>query len=343
MGSKIDSTKDSSIWTIVDRENGRARLLGYKDIYELIGDVLHLRNFSRGNTLSTVIGIPIPAQIAEMSLAGSFLKVKIKKAPSLGYLQLNAMLERQNPRTAYYERIFRKPKLVRESKESPEHEFSYVEDSIQLSNMRSDDRIEVELINRKLPAFSMDSSSLIVPLQNVVEPFARLLSGFCSLDLFKQHLLNPELSKKSARVFENAVAWLLSLMGYSVVLLGEYENLDISDTKYRVGSVDLIAQREGENLLLIDCDTSMPDERKIRSMIGMVNHFKHVFGERRQSSIAPVLFSPKDCTGISDVAPDAIFSQNVRVRIADRHVIESIFVETLKGNSKRARSILVYW
>lgn len=147
---------------------------------------------------------------------------------------------------------------------------------------------------------------------------------------FKQDLLNPERSKKSARVFENAVAWLLSLIGFSTVLLGSYENLRIPETKYVVGSIDIIAYRENEHLLLIDCDTSIPDDRKIRSMIGVVDHFKNLQGRDRRPNIVSIIFSPKDRTGIS--------KGNQSVKIADRHVIESIFKDAMKGNAERARS-----
>jgi hypothetical protein len=269
-----------------------------------------------------------------MSLVDSTLRVKIKKAPSLVNLQLNTLLERANPRTGYYDRIWRKPKLLKESKEVSSREFSYADNSIQLRNIEPDDRIEVELISRKLPAMSLDISSLVVPLRNAVEPFARVLSAFCSIDLFKKNLLSPELSKDSAKVFENAVAWLLSLIGFSVIWLGKsYENISIVGTKYNVGSADIIAYRENEHLLLVDCDTSIPDDRKIRSMAGVADHFKKLQGTKRQPIIVPMIFSPKDCTGISSGV------QNVK--IIDKQRIESTFGKAMKGNAEQARSDLV--
>ena len=340
IGSQVDGRIDDDIWHVMDDQNGPSRLAGYKNVYELIKETLRIRDFDRGRPRALVIGIPMPARIADISLDGESVKIKIKKAFSLNDLQLNMSFERVNPRTDYFEPFWRKTQHVKKCRYPLKRGFCYVTNSIKLANSKPHDRIDVELIHKRVPTLSMDETSLRVPLENAVEPFAKALSAFCSLDVFKERLLKPEQfvegRKKPNTIFENAVAWLLSLIGFSVLQLGRpFEILKIPETGYQVGSVDIIAYRENEHLLLVDCDTSIPDEKKIRSMMTIKDHFRYIQDEHKQPNIICAIFSPKDCIGISVDHQD--------VRIMGRYQIERIFEEAMRGNTEQAQSCLLYW
>lgn len=329
-----------NLWLIIDGENGHARLLGYKDIYELISETLRIREFDRGRDRDLVVGIPIFARIANVSLVGSSVEIKTKKSFGLKDLQLNLSLQRVNTRTGYYEPICRTTEIVKNCERPPAHVFYYVTNSIQLTNLRPPNRIEVELIHRQVPTLSMAGTHLMVPLENAVEPFAKTLNAFCSLEIFKEHLLNPERcvdgKTKPNTIFENAVSWLLSLVGFSILPLGRrFEKLRIPETGYEVGSVDIIAYRENECILLVDCDTSIPDDKKIRSMMTVKEHFRFIQDENRRPDIVSAIFSPKDCSGIS--------VDRQAVKIVDRHQIQLIFEKAMEGSTEDARSPLLYW
>ena len=323
-----------NLWPIVESQNGTAKLLGFKDIYELISETLKIRDFSRDRRRDLIIGIPLPARIVDASLVGSSAKIKTKKVFGLEDLQLNLSIIRVNPRISYYESVWRKTERVEKCKRAPARNFCYATNSIELTNLRPHDRIEVELIHRQVPTLGIDATYLEVPLENAVEPFAKTLFSFCSFDLFKKRLLEPEQFRKASKEFENAVAWLLSIIGFSVAPLGRFEKLRIPETKFEVGSIDMIAHRENECVLLVDCDTKIPDEKKIRSMMALKDHFKFIPDKHRRPYIISAIFSPKDCTGIS-------VDRNV-VKIVDRYQIEQIFEEAMKGNLEKARSPLVY-
>ena len=221
----------------------------------------------------------MPARIVDISFDKESVEIKTKKVFSLDDLQLNISVERVNPRTNHFEPFWRTTELVKKCKHPLKRGFCYVMNSIKLANSKPHDRIEVELIHRKVPTLSMDKTSLMVPLENAVEPFAKALNAFCSLDVFKERLLNPERfgkgRTKTNTVFENAVAWLLSLIGFSVLHLGrDFEILRIPESGAQVGSADIIAYRENDHLLLVDCDSSIPDEKKIRSMMVLKDHFE---------------------------------------------------------------------
>ena len=323
-----------NLWSIVESQNGRAKLLGFEDIYELINETLRIRDFSRERRRDLVIGVPIPARIANATLVGSSVNIKTKKVFGLEDLQLNLYIKRWNPRIARNDHVGRKTELVKKCKRPSAGNFCYVTNAIQLADLRPHDRIEVELIHRQVPTLGIDKTHLEVPLQNAVEPFAKTLFSFCSFDLFRKRLLNPEQFRKAGKEFENAVAWLLSLIGFSVAPLGRFEELKIPETGYQVGSIDMIAHRENECILLVDCDTKIPDDKKIRSMMEVKEHFKFIQDEYKRPYIVSAIFSPKDCTGIS--------VDRQTVKIVGRHQIKRIFEEAMKGNLEQARSSLVY-
>jgi len=334
IGSQADSRKDDSLWHILESQNGSARLIGYENIYELIRETLRIKDFDRGRPRGLVIGIPMPARIIEMSIDGSALKIKTKKVFCLDNLQLNISAERVYPRTSYFETFRRKIHPIKKCKKPSKHEFCYVTNSVQLDDLRPHDRIEVELIHKQVPTLSMDKSHLMVPLGKPFEPFAKVLNAFCSLDLFKERLLTPERfvegRTKPNTVFENAVAWLLSIIGFSVVQLGRrFENLKIPETGYQVGSIDMIAYKENEYLLLVDCDTSIPDEKKIRSMKTVKDYFKIIQDKKGEPRLLSVIFSPKDCTGIQ--------RDPLNIRIIDSSQIKRIFEEAMMGNTQEAQ------
>jgi len=337
--TKANEENRKSVWSIIDDQNGHARLLGYKDIYELIRETLRIKEFDRGKPQDLVIGVPMPARIVNTSLVNSTVKVKIKKIVSLSDLQLNISSSRVKPHTQYYEIVSRTTDLVKGCKRSSTRNFCYVTNSIQFADLRPHDFIDVELIHRQVPTLRMDKTRLQAPLENAVEPFARTLNAFCSVEIFKERLLNPERCAEGRirpnTIFENAVAWLLSLAGFCVLPLGKrFEKLKILETDYEVGSIDMIAYRENEYLLLIDCDTSIPDRKKIQSMTLVKKHLEPLQDKHQRPYIASIIFSPRECTGIS-VDPLA-------VKIIERHRIKRIFEEVMKGNLEQARSSLIY-
>jgi len=328
-----------NLWPIVESQNGKAIVLGFKDIYDLINEKLRIRAFYQQGRRDLVIGIPIPARIANVSLVGSSIEIETKVFPSED-LQLNLSIRRVPPRKHQSERVWKKTELVKKCKLPPERHFCYATNSIQLTDLRPHDRIEIELIHRQAPTLTIDETHLEVPLENTVEPFAKALNNFCPLDVFKKRLLAPERCKegktKPQDIFENAVAWLLSLVGFSVLSLGGgyFERLKIPTTGVEIGSIDMIAYQENECLLFIDCDIKIPDDKKIRSMMTVKEHFRFLQDEHRRPDIVSAIFSPKDCTGIS--------VDRQHVKIVDRHQITRMFEEAMKGNPEQARSSLIY-
>lgn len=297
---KASADDRKHIWSIIDSQEGAAKLLGYAEIYDLINEILGIRKFNRGEERDFVLGVPIYARIVDTDLKGSSVEITTKKHINLDNLQLNLSLDRLKPRAYQSETVQRITKLVEKCKRPLIEDFCCVTSTIQITDMQPHDRIEVTLINRDFPTLEVDRTFMMVPLKNTVEPFAKTLLRFCSLEKIGQHLLNPEQCAEKQKmtpdkIFERAVSWLLSLAGFSVISLGkQYEKL-IEPTKYEIGSVDIIAYRENEYLLLVDCDTKIPDEKKIGSLLNMKGYFSFIQDKHKEPRINPVIFSPRYC------------------------------------------------
>ena len=143
-----------------------------------------------------------------------------------------------------------------------------------------------------------------------------------------------------SEIFENAVAWLLSMAGFSTIRLGikvktakgicqQTDRLKL-ENEYQVGAADIIAYNNIETLYLIDCDLKGNDNKKIQDLIELQKHFQSVFGEYKQLRIVPVLCSPKDLNEI--IREGLVLFGNYR--------INQMFEDVMRGHAEQARSTL---
>lgn len=185
----------------------------------------------------------------------------------------------------------------------------------------------------------LDEHSVKVPYERTTEAFSQAVVAFYPLEVFKQHLFTPEQFKSKDRVFQDAVTRLLSLAGYSIIVLGKkqyqipgektriYEVL-YNDSEYPVGSADLIAHRDDE-LLIIDCTTSTPDENKI-------NHLNDVIKYLRQ----PPLSIPLNITAFIFTPQEFAYNDDEEVLIVDGSKSSEILDEILKNTHARVKIAL---
>ena len=203
--------------------------------------------------------------------------------------------------------------------------------------------MNVKLIHRD-SGLTLDRTSRTVPLENVADPFVKTLDAFCSLDKLKMMLFEPEhYGRNPAKIFENAVTWLLSLAGFETVHLGvqikklnnKEESFDMlfAESNYHIGSADILAYEENRRVLLIDCDIDTVDSKKVKKLAELKNHFREKLKGYERLPIVPILFTPKD---VREISP------SLDVMIADQSVIKRIFEAVAQGNREHARSLLYY-
>lgn len=158
---------------------------------------------------------------------------------------------------------------------------------------------------------------------------------FYPAEYLESDLLNPELVEKADSIFQDAVAGLLSLIGYSVIVLGKKKrnNRELDklrfESKVVLGSVDLIAFREDDKLFLAECTIDIVDDTKIRLLQKMVNNLVSE-EDRKYSKGMGLIFSSQDCRDIRR-------RYHEDIRIMDSHKLKIIFDLMMKGKNKDAR------
>ncbi|MGD0330581.1 MAG: hypothetical protein ABSB40_09095 [Nitrososphaeria archaeon] len=91
----------------------------------------------------------------------------------------------------------------------------------------------------------MVSNTSRAECSRVTSPSDLVYSQFCSPSTFEERFFSPESCEsgkvKPQQIFENTIAALFAMGGYSVVRLNGDEQLHNSKTKTEIGSVDLPA------------------------------------------------------------------------------------------------------
>jgi hypothetical protein len=309
------------LWNIVKDNEIVARRLGFQDICTLIKNRLQIE-YGNGYQKDFELVVPSLASIENAYFVNSRFEVKVKKASSLKDLQLNLTLERDNIP------IWTEPRKLKDEKPETLQTSIIVTEALDLRGVLPHDFMNVELILGE-SALTLDRKGMYAPLENAVEPFLKTLDAFCSLQKLESMLLEPYQYKKTGKIFENSVTWLLSLAGYNPIYLGKNFEKCRTKTQFEVGSADIIAYEENKRILLMDCDTGPMDPRKIQQLIELGKYFSESFKEYRGLEIIPVLVTPKDYRG-----------QPMKgVRIVDCESLKKILEELSKGNRERARNI----
>jgi hypothetical protein len=320
------------LWAIVQNQAGEAKRLYYARMEDLIKEVLKMDNIF--HNIDFILTIADLAKIKNVIFGVSSLEVEIERIVGLKDLQLNVVVERTTD-GGFRKNVFRQGFDADKSEEKSIGKICLSKVTVQTPPLCPYDSVELELIHRN-SALTLDQAYERVPLQNVVEPFFKTLDAFCPFEKFKKMLLKPEDFKNAPeKMFENAVAWLLSLAGFHTIYLGANSkatktSFDVlqKNGRYHIGSADIIAYEDNERVLLVDCDISGLDEKKIQKLIEIREHFKAScdYGELK---FVPALFTPR------------YFGEDMKnkpVAIVDGNVIERILEDLSKGDIESARS-----
>jgi len=330
-----------SLWKVVQRQDNAAKRLNYTTMGELIKDVLKIE-FSGRDRKDFELTISDIADIQDVTFGESSFQVEIMKISGFKDLQLNVILKRATSGGSFYP-VWRDIVPVDKVKPQSHGIRNTLKIDVQPPSLLPFDLIELKLIHRD-SALTLDENRLRAPLQNVVDPFFKVLNSFCSIDEFKKMLLEPEnCGKKPDKRFEIAITWLLSLAGFHTIYLGaktkatQKKSLIAHDvlraeSGYHIGGADIIAYKDNEGILLIDCDIGPLDDKKIEKLIETRDHFQTLW-DFGQLKIVPVLCSPKS---FRETAMDQY------VAIVDGNVIKTILEEIAKGDRESARSKIFY-
>ena len=318
------------LWAIAQSQTRLPKELSYSDMDELIKDTLRTDDLRHNKDFELTISDL--AKIENVTFNASSFVVEISKILGLENLQLN-ILQGRSESGGFLRTVWRNRYSLDEIETQQPRETVSV--TVQPPDVFPFDNITLELIHRG-SFLIIDESWKTAPLQNVVEPFFKVLDAFCPMDEFREMLLKPETFENAPeKMFENAVSWLLSLAGFHTIYLGAnskatkkfFDALRMHD-KYHIGSTDIVAYEDNKRVLLVDCDIKGVDEKKIQKLVEICDYFKSG-SSCKELEIVPVLFVPRS---YGEAA------KNKPVAIADGPVIESMLEEIAKGDREGARS-----
>jgi hypothetical protein len=324
--TELDKNQErGKLWAIVTDQYLEAKKRRYPDIVFLIKDALDT-DYLGSREIDFDVSVTPSVKIDSVTIEGSLCKVKVGDLSGLKGLQLNFALGRPN----YH---IEPPWSGEASLDDYKPSGDSVEVTVEPSNMLPLDMMHVELIHKNVP-LCISVLEAQVPLENTTEPFLKALNAFCSIEEFQKMLFAPETYTKPAdKFFENAVAWLLALAGYSVVNLNpakniiSFEKIKAPETDVEIGTADLLAYEENKRLLLIDCDINGVDNNKVQSVVNAKKYLEKLLDLPNGFSIVPAICTPKECDPIEN-----------GVAIVDCRVLKSILEEVTKGNSEKARN-----
>jgi len=323
-------------WKLLDEMESLVIPLGFDDVYQWINNALGIRGFRKGDENSFIIGLPIKAKLNEPQAKKNIVTFSVKSHKNIPDLQVNLLQWEWDPRRAEYITIDRKPKRLTHLEKQNDNYVIYA-DEVNFSLIHPKHLIKVYLISNKLPQLRIDDKTCRPSLENTLEPLIKAMGEFYSLEQFQEQLLNPEkiipkekrIEKDPSWLFEEAISWLLSLGGLSVIRLGEkeYIHLDYGENL----SADIIAYKENDYLFIIDCDIRHVDVTKANNLLRIVDYFKPIQNEIGKPKIIPVIFTPKE----------PITSEIQRkVQVVDGPMIKRLLERAIEGDIDGFCSIL---
>lgn len=130
-------------------------------------------------------------------------------------------------------------------------------------------------------------------------PLYRALTTFCPTAELSGALAYPQAMQIPKRqpwgvqdYFERNTCWLLSCFGFASVMLGEYETLRTTGSKFQRGSLDVLAFNEARRiLLLVACTLNAPKEDDFGNLMALRSIFLDEIFANSSISTIPVMFT----------------------------------------------------
>jgi hypothetical protein len=167
-----------------------------------------------------------------------------------------------------------------------------------------------------------------------LNPLIAVIRRFCGADDPKTLILNPELKPKhktsESALFELRINWLLSTLGFSGVILGNYEKLLAGPTKHEYGSVDIIATHsKNRTLFLIGCSLDPPKEQDKDKLVNVAAVVEREVFANVEQRIQPLIMTSAVGCGV-DI--DSLMGRGSGVVVLDRSGLERLWDLAEGGN-----------
>lgn len=176
--------------------------------------------------------------------------------------------------------------------------------TIPTPDLHDDDEVEITLIHSEMGEVHKHrerARRYLSPEDS--NPLHEALKLFCSSAELEKLLTSPheaqgpdEKKKKKpldpAAAFEVRVTWILSLFGFSTILLSDHEVLRPPGMKYEQGSVDILAYSKEQGMFLtVACTTAALHERDFNNLSNMRGTLQDEVLHSASLAVLPIIFT----------------------------------------------------
>lgn len=325
--AKLTRKSDENNWFLLEVTDGKqlsqdfynqgvitaVKNLGYDDVKQAVNHLLETNFNSSSNSFDFIVSVPVYITFENIVFENSVLKVSllcdcnIAKNPSVFLL-----LKERKTNSLKSDGLF---EIEIHELDTPEKNFKILAGEVSLPHVTEEDVVELSSTYGELSEICRirePVKELLKPQE--VNPLFIVLKQFCSEEKLKKLLLEPQtietnrgkkqFSSNQGRLFERSISWLLSMLGFSTILLGEYEELK-EKTQNIYGSVDILAYRRRKHIfLLVNCTMKPPDDNEISKTNEVAERLRREFFEDTKTRVLPVVFS---------VAETKIGNKSVRI------------------------------
>jgi hypothetical protein len=294
--------------------------LGYEMPYDAIAALCGANVWPNTSHSGDVyIWLPVYACITDGSLAPTSgqLTVGALKHRRLKAVQAAFVMKPQPPNEQPERRWT--ANLARSEKSGSE--VQAVAATVSVGSCDSNSIIEVKLVHKEIGEIDRWSKTVsdLLPRPQT-NPLFEALKRFCDESQLEALLIQPSAvhSKrvKESAAFEHHVAWMLNLLGFRAIALGEYERLAPPGSKVQQASVDILALSDsGSRFLVVGCTLNVPKTEDFTNLRNACAILRSEVFPSTTIQVVPVLFTPAmDCSGIANTTAPVSVIDGGRLR-----------------------------
>jgi hypothetical protein len=273
-----------------------AQLLGYSDAFEPVNRLCELNvSLSQPGGCAFYLSVPAFATVSSISVNLSEKRVTaaINRHNALPDLMAFAGLRG----SAAAGDLLREQLQVPIVTEKEEGKLVSATASTRFESLNLDDWIRVRLVHPNIGEIKRTEDYarlLISPAERNI--LFEALKRFCGDSEFENLLVEPHNVKaprlNESAAFELHVSWLLGMYGFSTIVLGNYEHIVAPNTKVQMASVDILAAKQPDRvLLLVACTLNPPKPEDF----GNLRYAREILARETFAgtavNIVPVLFT----------------------------------------------------
>jgi len=251
------------------------------DMDEFAADWLGVRGLSRAS--NSVVVLPVYASLVNIKYLGNgrvSVQLKVHKALASN-LSLIIRTKRYDPRTQTYRSIETYPQALASFSTELQNDFTYVNAYHEFAtSLNEDDLIHAIVTSGILGVVTERSANVreVFPYRPFKDIFLHTSTRFVSLGHLEDCLVNPVGkvgASKANDLFERAVAWLMSLLDFRQIEIGDLGLGVLREDKYEIGEADILAEDLAtRRVYVISCSLKPPGADKLDKIANISSFFK---------------------------------------------------------------------